>query len=60
MRRRNGKIIELRRKTSALITPHDERILAAMAKAVKEVRRHEKITKIKLVVADKKSWTAVK
>ena len=55
-----AKTTETRRKATGLSTSHDERIRAAMGKAVREVRRHAAINRIKLAVADKKSWSVPK
>ncbi len=45
------------RKEPTVDSALDERIRAAMGKAIREVRRHAEVNKIKLAVADKKSWS---
>ena len=54
------KITEARRKEPNVDTALDARIRAAMGKAIREVRRHAEVNKIKLAVADKKSWSVSK
>ena len=55
-----AKIIQARRQESAIDTALDARIRAAMGKAIREVRRHAEVNKIKLAVADKESWAVSK
>ena len=52
-----AKITQARRKEPIVGTALDARIRAAMGKAIREVRRHAEVNKIKLAVADKKSWS---
>jgi len=42
------------------LAAEDKRIRAAMGKAVREVRRHAKANKIKLGVANARSWAVPK
>ena len=55
-----AKIAQARRKEPIVGTALDARIRAAMGKAIREVRRHAEVNKIKLAVADKKSWSVPK
>ena len=55
-----AKTTQTRRKTAGVSVSKDERIRASMGKAIKEVRRHAAINKIKLAVADDKSWAVPK
>ena len=55
-----AKAAETRRKIPSVKMSENELILAAMGKAIREVRRHAKINNIKLAVGDKKSWSVTK
>ena len=55
-----AKITQARRKEPIVGTVLDARIRAAMGKAIREVRCHAEVNKIKLAVADKKSWSVSK
>ncbi len=55
-----AKTRETRGKKPGVTKTQDERIRAAMGKAIREVRRHAEANNIKLAVADKKSWSVPK
>ena len=55
-----SKITKARRKEPAAGSALNARIRAATGKAIREVRRHAEANKIKLAVADKKSWAVPK
>lgn len=55
-----AKITTARRKEPAAGSALNAQIRAAIGKAIREVRRHAEANKIKLAVADKKSWAVPK
>ena len=55
-----AKITKARRKEPAAGSALNARIRAATGKAIREVRRDAEANKIKLAVADKKSWAVPK
>ena len=55
-----AKTTKTRRKVARISSTHEQKIRAAMGKAIREVRRNADINKIKLAVADKKSWAVPK
>ena len=52
-----AKARETRGKKPGVSMTQDERIRAAMGKAIREVRRHAEANNIKLAVAGEKSWS---
>ena len=47
-------------KSPKTLTEKDKKIQAAMAKAIREVKRDAEVRKVKLAVAGKKSWAVSK
>ena len=54
------KATEARKDRREAGNPTEPEIRAAMGKAIREIKRRAKLQKIKLIVANKKSWVVPK
>lgn len=55
-----AKAVKAVGKSPKTLTEKDKKIQAAMAKAIREVKRDAEARKVKLAVASKKSWSVLK
>ena len=55
-----GKIVEALKDARKVGDPSEPEIRAAMGKAIREVKRRAALQNVKLVVANKKSWSVPK